>query len=66
MISEVVQSLSARVYSRWRNGSGGGSLNYAVALQGAHTPSNNPLRIPQFQAFIAAAVMEQVWGFGSL
>ena len=32
---------------------GGGSLEYAVALPGAHTPSKNPRSVSRMQAHIA-------------
>jgi hypothetical protein len=32
---------------------GGGSLKYAIALQGAYTPSKNPRSVARKQAYIA-------------
>jgi hypothetical protein len=41
-------------------GSGGGSLKYAVALLGAHTPSKNPRPISGLQAYTACLLGSEI------
>ena len=41
---------------------GGGSQEWAVALPGAHTPSNNPAPLSGTQAYIASTLVRLIFG----